>query len=198
MRGVFAAVHRTVSLVPHEGSHCSSNAHWSAGLPNRVKSDRSCIISRMQPADEGLLVRERDLKMMLEEILDRPTEEVCGLLAGVGNLVERVIPVENELHSPVRYRMEARAQVQAMQAIEDARQMLVGIYHSHPLGPSGLSGQDLQQAAYPEAAYLVWSFSGLEWKCRAFRLEEGRAREVPIVQMQGAMSAEESQKPSHG
>ncbi len=156
--------------------------------------DPSCIIKRMRQATAALVFRERDFQIMLDHVRSRHTEEICGLLAGAGNEVERVIPVENVLHSPYRYRMEPRAQVRAIQAIEDSGLSLVGIYHSHPVGPSGLSSQDLREAAYPEAAYLVWSFTGHDWEFRAFRLEDGRASEIPIVQTKTAGSAEEIHK----
>ncbi len=34
---------------------------------------------------------------------------------------------------------------------------LVGIYHSHPHGPPGLSEIDVKEAYYPEVVHLVWS-----------------------------------------
>jgi proteasome lid subunit RPN8/RPN11 len=159
-----------------------------------VNFDPSCIIKPMEQATAALLLREGDFQIMLDHVRSRHTEETCGLLAGVGNKVEWVIPVENVLRSPYRYRMEPRAQVKAIQAIEDSGLSLVGIYHSHPEGPGGLSSRDLREAAYPEAAYLVWSFTGFDWECRAFRLEGEQAREVPIVQTQTRSSTEESQK----
>jgi proteasome lid subunit RPN8/RPN11 len=123
---------------------------------------------------------------MLDHIRGRSGEEVCGLLAGLGNEVEQVIPIENMLHSPYRFRMEPRAQVRAILDIEDSGLSLVGIYHSHPAGPSGMSDQDVREAAYPEAAYLVWSTEEVGWRCRAFRLEGEGATEISIVQTEQA------------
>jgi proteasome lid subunit RPN8/RPN11 len=79
--------------------------------------------------------------------------------------------------------MERRAQVRALFAIEDAGLSLVGIFHSHPAGPPHLSSQDLREAYYPEAAYLVWAQGDNGWVCKAFRLEGGGAREIPILLM---------------
>jgi proteasome lid subunit RPN8/RPN11 len=146
----------------------------------------------------ALLVRESEIQFMLDHVRSLPTEEVCGLLAGTGNEIRRVIRVENVLHSPYRYRMEPRAQVQAIETIEDSGFSLVGIYHSHPRGPSGLSSQDLREAAYPEAAYLVWSSTGVDWECRAFRLEGEQAKEIAVVQTQSGESAMDAQQLSLG
>jgi hypothetical protein len=62
-------------------------------------------------------------------------EEACGLLAGIKNQVQLVLPVANELHSPVRFRMAARDQLLAFDRIDQAGLVLLGIYHSHPNGP---------------------------------------------------------------
>lgn len=146
-----------------------------------VNSDRSGIIRPMTPRPAPLYLTESHMRIMLEDVLSHGDEEACGLLGGLADRVEQVIPIENELHSSSRYRMEPRAQIRAFQAIEDAGFSLVGIYHSHPAGPMGLSSQDLREAAYPEAAYLIWSRQGNDWHCRGFRLEQGRAREIPLV-----------------
>jgi proteasome lid subunit RPN8/RPN11 len=130
----------------------------------------------------SLVIRPPEYRIMWQHVNSGRGEEVCGLLGGVGEEVTRVIPVENVLHSPFRYRMEPRAQVQAMRAIEDERLSLVGIYHSHPEGPRGLSIQDREEAAYSEAAYLVWSPAGDDWECRAYRLEGEAVREIPVIQ----------------
>jgi proteasome lid subunit RPN8/RPN11 len=161
-------------LAPEDGIHPTNNSDSN-------NSDQSCIICVMERAPTRLHIHEHDLRIMREHVRSGHAEEVCGLLGGIGNEVVRVIPVENVLHSPYRYRMEPGAQVRAIQTIEDAGLSLVGIYHSHPGGPSGLSSQDLREAAYPEAAYLVWSFTGAEWECRAFRLEADAPREIPIA-----------------
>ena len=109
-------------------------------------------------------------------------EEACGLLAGHGGLVEQVYPVDNALHSPTAYRMDAAGQVRAMLAIEQAKLALLGIYHSHPVGPAIPSATDLRQASYPDALYLICSPApGRAWQARAFWLRDGVADEEPLV-----------------
>lgn len=111
---------------------------------------------------------------MLEHVQRCLPEEACGVLGGHASEVEVVIPVENVEHSPVRYRMDPQEQVRALLSLEDRGMDLVGIFHSHPLGPAGFSPTDFDEASYPEAAYLVWSQSRGTWICRAFRIDEGR------------------------
>jgi proteasome lid subunit RPN8/RPN11 len=83
-------------------------------------------------------------------------EEGCGLLFGRGPCVERVVPIPNALHSTVRFRLEPRAQLAAMQEADEQGLELLAIYHSHPCGPDHPSATDIEEAAYPQAAYLIW------------------------------------------
>lgn len=121
----------------------------------------------------ALVIRESHWRSMLEHVQSCLPEEACGLLGGHASEVEVVIPVENTEHSPVRYRMDPQEQVRSLLSLEGRGMELVGIYHSHPLGPAGFSATDFKDAAYPEAAYLVWSRSRGTWVCRAFRIGEG-------------------------
>ena len=64
--------------------------------------------------------------------------------------------------------------------ITEDGQELVGIYHSHPDGPPEPSALDRMEAAYPDAAYLIFSRSQGEWKCRAFAMHPDGPIEIPI------------------
>jgi proteasome lid subunit RPN8/RPN11 len=109
-------------------------------------------------------------------------EEACGLLAGLAGRVTQVFLVENELHSPVAYQMNAVQQVEAMIALEEAGWDLCAIFHSHPAGPPAPSATDLAQAYYPDAVYLILApTGGARWGLRGFRLAGGRAREVVVA-----------------
>jgi proteasome lid subunit RPN8/RPN11 len=114
------------------------------------------------------------------DIQQHTPEEACGLLAGLGSQVIMVLPITNELHSPIRYRMSAREQLDAFEQIDLAGLELLGIYHSHPNGPNGPSATDIAEAFYPEALYLIWSAQDRTWGCRAFRIQEGQVREVSL------------------
>lgn len=106
-------------------------------------------------------------------------EEACGLLGGVsdggGALARMALPVENALHSPVRFRMDPRAQLAAFQAIEAAGLELLAIFHSHPRGPRAPSATDLAEFAYPGVLSLILfpdpagGLSG-RWSARAFHI----------------------------
>ncbi len=127
--------------------------------------------ANMAEATDVLFVPESIVAGMRRAVEAALPEEACGLLFGRGQRVDRAAAIENELHSRLRFRLEPRAQLSAMQSAEDDGLELLGIYHSHPEGPAQPSATDLQEAAYPEAAYLIWwrSSSG-SWQCSLYWL----------------------------
>jgi [CysO sulfur-carrier protein]-S-L-cysteine hydrolase len=106
-------------------------------------------------------------------------EEACGLLAGRDWVVEEVIPVENAARSTVRFRMDPRQQLAALERIDAAGLDLLGIFHSHPQGPEAPSATDIAEAAYP-VVYLIWFRRQNAWEVRGFWLDESRVSEVKL------------------
>jgi len=117
---------------------------------------------------------------LVSHLADCLPEEGCGLLAGKDR-VELVLPIENGEHSAVRYTMEPRALVSAIGRIEASGMDLLGIFHSHPAGPFGVSESDVREWQYPEAVLVVCSRGVAGWAARAFVVAEGRVTEVPLL-----------------
>jgi proteasome lid subunit RPN8/RPN11 len=117
---------------------------------------------------------------MRQHVSSMSPEEACGLVAGKINRSILVIPVENALHSPVRFRMEPVQQLYALQKIEQEGLDLIAIYHSHPNGPEAPSATDVAEAFYPEAIHLIWFRRAGEWICRAFSITNGRIQEINL------------------
>jgi proteasome lid subunit RPN8/RPN11 len=112
---------------------------------------------------------------------ERPNE-ACGLLAGVGGVVQRVYPIDNILLSPVAYEMEPHAQVRAMTEIEAQGWEITAIYHSHPAGPPTPSPTDIAQAYYPDSLYLICAPDAHgQWRGRAFWIVDGAVAEVAVA-----------------
>ena len=117
---------------------------------------------------------------MHDHVLACLPEEACGLLAGRDGVVTRAVPIENAAHSPVRYRMEPRAQVGELLSIEALGLDLLGIYHSHPNGPAVPSPTDQAEVYDPETLVLVWCSGSQGWSARAFALRGGSSTEVSL------------------
>jgi proteasome lid subunit RPN8/RPN11 len=131
-----------------------------------------------------LYISQAGLQQMQLEVARRAPEEACGLLSGQIEAgifrVSAVIPTTNELHSPVRYRIDPLEQIAAFNLIDAQGLELVGIYHSHPAGPPGPSATDIAEAFYPEVVYLIWSAQTGDWQCRAYLIQDARVFPVGI------------------
>src|SRR5512143_3010555 len=105
--------------------------------------------------------------------------EGCGLLAGRGETVERVLPIANQARSEVRFRMDPREQLDAFEWMEANGLELTGIFHSHPSGPDHPSATDIAEAAYP-VVYLIWSRADTDWTVKGYWIEGNRVMEVGV------------------
>jgi proteasome lid subunit RPN8/RPN11 len=103
--------------------------------------------------------------------------EACGLLSGTNERVERSQGIPNAERSPVRYRMQPRAQWRAFQRMEAAGLELLGIYHSHPTGPDRPSPTDIAENMYP-VAQIIWFRENGKWRARAYEIVDGKTDEI--------------------
>ncbi|MEW5986944.1 MAG: M67 family metallopeptidase [Chloroflexota bacterium] len=138
------------------------------------------MLNTIAPAAH-LTIGRLDYEAMLAQLQAAYPLEACGLMGGVNGRVQRLYPVENIRQSPVEYEMDALQQVRSLLAIEAEGWQLVAIYHSHPAGPPTPSPTDLALAYYPDALQVIVSLQDRERPtARAFALDEGQVREVPI------------------
>ena len=108
-------------------------------------------------------------------------EEACGLLGGRAGASAAVQPVTNALHSPVRFSMEPKEQLQAMLWLEEQGLDLLGIFHSHPTGPDHPSATDVAEFLYPGVLVLIWSPEGAGWQVKAYDILDGQVQAVPLL-----------------
>ncbi|HYX84811.1 MAG TPA: M67 family metallopeptidase [Gaiellales bacterium] len=106
--------------------------------------------------------------------------EACGILAGVGDRVERFHAAEPDEPSPFYYRIDSRDQIRIMNAIEDDGMELVGIYHSHVSSPAYPSRTDAEQAFWPDAVYVIVSLAAGDADVRGFRIRDMAVAEEPL------------------
>lgn len=126
------------------------------------------------------LHREHWLQM-LTDVKSRNWEEACGLVAGDGMTSSAVFPVSNELHSPVRYRLDPKEQLEIFNKIDEGNWDLLAIYHSHLRGPSQPSATDVAEAMYPGVIHLIWYPLDDEWACRGYLIKSGSIEQVQIT-----------------
>ena len=105
--------------------------------------------------------------------------EVCGLLAGKNNRVEKVLLIENQTKSRVKFRMDPKEQLEALNWIDSNGLDLVGIFHSHPAGPETVSATDIEEAAYA-VTQIIWSRTKGDWIAYGFWIENKLVSEVTL------------------
>lgn len=118
---------------------------------------------------------------MAEHVASLAPEEACGLLAGLFGRSQAVFPALNRLFSQTAFEMDPNAQLHALLEIERRGWELLAIYHSHPLGPTTPSPDDLRLHFYPQAFSLIWTPSEGGWVCHAYRLASPRYEEIHFI-----------------
>jgi proteasome lid subunit RPN8/RPN11 len=112
-----------------------------------------------------------------------PDQEVCGLIGGKNGVPGTCYPIKNIApHPEHRFLLDAKQQIAAMSEMRNQGEELFAIYHSHPTAPATPSATDLEQAAYPEALYLIISLNtkGI-LEMRGFKISEQRATEITLT-----------------
>ena len=126
-----------------------------------------------------LIIGQRHWDAMRAHVESKAPLEACGLLAGKNDSVEKIFLIKNQVQSPVRFRMDPKEQLRALDSIEADKLDLLAIFHSHPAGPETVSTTDIEEAAYP-VVNIVWSRPRGIWQARGFWVEDGTATEVNL------------------
>lgn len=131
--------------------------------------------------DHFVQVERSVLDRLLAEARANPRIECCGLLAGRDAVISVMLPARNVLGSAKAYEIAPEELFSIFRRMRSEGLQHLGIYHSHPEGENAPSPVDLERAFYPHAAYLIISPNSAAARAiRAFRIIEGRAREIPV------------------
>ena len=108
--------------------------------------------------------------------------ECCGMIGGRDGEATRMVRVENAAASPLRYEMDPQGQFDALKAIEDGGDELIGIYHSHTRSAAYPSQTDVNEARmWPEQVYVIVSLENEEAPdVKAFDLADLRIADVDL------------------
>ncbi len=89
-----------------------------------------------------------------------PDLEICGLIGAINGQATSAYPIKNIAPTPeTRFQLDPKQQITTFSDMRDKNEELFAIYHSHPSTPAIPSITDIEQAAYPEAAYLIISLN---------------------------------------
>ncbi|MBI5669776.1 MAG: M67 family metallopeptidase [Chloroflexi bacterium] len=112
---------------------------------------------------------------------DAAPQEACGLLAGVREQVEEVIPIPNAAADPVHhYRLDDVIFARTLMQLEARGLELLAIYHSHPNGDPIPSPTDVRQATFPDTPYVIIGLYNGEARLAAWRVRYGEVTPVEV------------------
>ena len=130
----------------------------------------------------GIRVRAGVVEEMLRHARSEPGMECCGLLAGVGGVITKIVPAKNALTSATSYEVAPQELFQLFRRMREDGLEHLGIYHSHPVTENFPSPRDIELAGYPNEAYFIISpLPAAQHPIRAFSICNGRAEELEIV-----------------
>jgi proteasome lid subunit RPN8/RPN11 len=122
------------------------------------------------------------LDEMIEHTKADDPDECCGLIGGVEGEAITLHRMENIAHSPLRYEMDSKEQLQVYKEILEAGHEVVGIYHSHTRTAAYPSQTDINLASgWPDAVYFIVSLENPdEPYVRGFNIAGGQVEDVDI------------------
>ena len=131
--------------------------------------------------DDAARIQRHVFDRLMAEACASTNLECCGLLAGRGGVISVILPAKNALLSATAYEIAPEELFALFRRMRCEGMEHLGIYHSHPSGENSPSALDLERAFYPDAAYLIISpIPNAPRPIRAFRIIEGRARELSL------------------
>ena len=126
-------------------------------------------------------IRREVISRIREEARKMPEQECCGLLAGSGGIITRILPARNALESATAFEIAPAELFQLMRQIRGKDLEMLGIYHSHPRGENRPSPRDIESAFYSDSAYFIVSpLADAAQPVRAFSIRDGRFTELQI------------------
>ncbi len=119
---------------------------------------------------------------ILTQAQQSPENEICGLIGGQNHNAQHCYPIDNTAADQrCRYKMDPKEQINAMRQMRENNEELIAIYHSHPHAPAQPSVTDLNEAEYPEAAYLIVSLNTIGvLEMTAFCIKDKQAHEITL------------------
>jgi len=105
--------------------------------------------------------------------------ECCGFLLGTAGTIRYALAAANISRTPLtRYRVDPREHIALQRVLRRLTPPLtiVGVYHSHPRGPSAPSASDVKEAYVRDWAQVIVNLTSGSPRITAWTIRNGRAR----------------------
>ena len=109
--------------------------------------------------EDSVEINSAVLAAMIDHARDDAPLECCGLLLGVGGLIEESVRTRNVKASEKVYLIDPAEHLAIMKRVRAEGRAILGAYHSHPRSPAVPSPTDLAEAHYEEFLYVIVSLA---------------------------------------
>jgi proteasome lid subunit RPN8/RPN11 len=116
---------------------------------------------------------------MIAHVRSFPAIEICGILAGRGDTVEKIYRGTNIEFSPTSYQFPPQEQFFIQKDIRNRCLQMLAVYHSHPEGRAYMSPKDKELAVW-DVVYVVIGLGLPEPEVKGFLVSEGEVKEEEI------------------
>ncbi len=121
-------------------------------------------------------------RQIADHAQDEYPNEVCGLLAGHSNQIQRAIPITNVAsHSTTEYKLDPIEQLKALKQLDVEDLQWIGVYHSHPKSPPIVSKTDIQNASDSYLLYVIVSLQRKKPKLKAWKIQKDEVEAVDLL-----------------
>lgn len=124
---------------------------------------------------------EQQAQIIARHALADSPNEACGIIGGVGSRACEIIPTRNIALNPQHhYHIDEQGLTAALFGLQKAGLSIIGFYHSHPDGDFRPSLTDIEQAHYPDTAYVIIGLRDSTPRMAAWQIKN---REVSPVEI---------------
>lgn len=128
-----------------------------------------------------IVIPQALIAQMGEQAIAGYPYEVCGLMIGTGDRVERYVPCTNVAASARVYTIDPKEHLKAELGAEKDGLEIIGVVHSHTHSEAYPSPTDVAQAPDPGWHYLIVSLKSGQPAPRSYRIVNGDIAEEEIA-----------------
>jgi proteasome lid subunit RPN8/RPN11 len=128
--------------------------------------------------EPGLRLSQDQVGQLIALAEEHAPKESCGLLAGLENTVNQIIPIANISDNPNEYFMDPQGLVSAFYWVDSLELEILGVYHSHPHTEPFPSDTDISRNLVPKIPQLIIGKSKNKWAVRLFILVDSGVKEI--------------------
>ncbi len=133
-----------------------------------------------------LKIPEKILDQIITQARAAAPVEACGILAGAGDIVEKLYEMTNADNSPEHFTLVPEEHFKVVKDMRTWSGSMLAVYHSHPATPARPSEEDIKLAFMPGATYVILSLAVADNPdVKAFNIEEGIVTSVPVEVVKG-------------